>query len=350
MKRFHMKKDQSGAALCTATERSCPNGEFGHYDSEYEVLMAYEEAVTGGKVPGLAAMAGLRREEISASRQELEKDLAEANDETSYVEAIAFNIHPLDTARQREILSTHSDDSSRSVSVRERIAAITNSKVILDSLSEEETHPEVIDAVAENPHLAQSSADALLARFTGERLGTLKRYVAYGSRRLLEKETGPAAEEPREVITQSSVLDSEVQAARPVREIAQELIQAYSDFNKTFTALDASFSSMSGFVNKSSSFPGAVKEEIAAVLASPRAYGRALHGGGIAGKPALERASISFEKAPSLRAQKVIRKLVENQLRRKGLNYGVAFDGDKLVITPVTSEELEILYQANRSS
>lgn len=74
MKRFHMKRDQSGAALCTAVERSCPNGEFGHYDSQYEVLMAYEHAINEGKVPGLATLTSLKREEISASREELERD------------------------------------------------------------------------------------------------------------------------------------------------------------------------------------------------------------------------------------------------------------------------------------
>lgn len=349
MKRFHMKKDQSGPALCTAVERSCPNGEFGHYDSQYEVLMAYEHAINEGKVPGLATLASLKRGEISASREELERDLTEATDETSYVEAIAFNIHPLDANRQREILTAHSDDSPRSVSVRERIANITNSKAILDSLSEEETNPDVIDTVAENPHLEESSATILLSRFKGERLETLKRYVAYGNRRLLEERV-PVAENARETEVQATAPNNEVQEPRPVAEIARELIQAYADFNKTFTALDTSFSSMRSFVNKSNSFPGAVKEEIEAVLSSPRQYGRALHGGGIAGKPALEKASISFEKRPSLVAQKVIRKLVENQLRRKGLNYGVAFEGDKLVITPVTSEEMEILYRANRAS
>jgi len=163
-KRWHMKLDQSGAGECFATVKDCPNGEFGHYDSAYEVSLAYEHKVRTGEIPGLTMIRTLRREEITEQSSELRAELAGIDNNEDYLLSIATHLHPLDGQMQHELLEKHSGDSALDRSVRAKIAEMSESSNVLNHLVEHEDNYEVLQGLMSNRQASDENLRAIYAK------------------------------------------------------------------------------------------------------------------------------------------------------------------------------------------
>lgn len=152
--KYHMKKDESGPAVCNANVKQCPNGDFGHWSNEAEVWEAYE-AVNFDKT--LSSTLSKKTIQDKARRQSYEDkkealaDLRKAK--TSLDREIALSsIPPGDAVWERFADSSEKD---------ERIWAaqkINGSKSKIIDFIEYENDPEVLEAFAKNPTLEKADA------------------------------------------------------------------------------------------------------------------------------------------------------------------------------------------------
>lgn len=160
-KKYHMKLDQSGAGICEASERECPNGAFGHFGSEYEVMLSYERSIENGEVGGLSTIVTLRNDEIKEQRKTMADEINSSKTDESYIEAVTFNLHPLDGAQQLKLLKAHTSSSPKDVAIREHIAKFSQLPKVLEQIAETEDNNYVYLTLAGNKAL---ESDEIMTR------------------------------------------------------------------------------------------------------------------------------------------------------------------------------------------
>lgn len=330
MPKFHMKKDQSAAGECFATERACPNGEFGHYDSEYEVYMAYEYAVANGKLPGLSMLISLKKDEVAQQRLVMAAELGKAKTDQEYVNAIAWNIHPLDASEQLRLLELHKGATAKDVAVRAELAKLTNSSKVLEEIANGETDEHVASTALSNKHMSDSDATYLAGKHSASALvGISMKQRAQARAGQPQARTLPRPDTPRPA------------AKRTNGEVASAMVTAAENFNEHFGKIDANFRALS------KEFADAGEPEIARAFTSQRSYSRAHMGGGITidgqTKSCLTRVGIDFEvKLTPEQAQKAASGL-QPYLDKNFPGYTATANGSQLSVKTVSEEELASL-------
>lgn len=350
MSKYHMKKDQSGAAPCTASQQDCPNGDFGHYSTPYEVYVAYELAVEKGEVPGLATIQVAIRKETTEQAADLRRDIAAAATDGDYISAVQFNLHPMDGATQRQLLAEHDSDTERNIAVRQQVAAVTQQRAVIAHMVEHERDPAVLEQLIENDLLTHDQQDDVLEKLSDNHPAlhrVLSRRLAHQRDRAYEvsQHTQPVSAAPsrqdaspntrsqqgRPFNTTSRSPQTTTPPTRGPAVIAQEMIDNHKNFETMFLPVNRKLQTIRQQLQNAAAREDSPRqrqryENAAAALSEQCVYGKANLYGGINGQPALERATMQFPRPHDRTTTKLIEKNVENTLQAQGKDVHVEYD------------------------
>lgn len=152
--KFHMKKDESGVAICNASVKDCPNGDFGHWDTEEEVWTAYEASnydKTFSKTLNKKDIKDKARRNLADEKKQALDLLRNAQDDDD--KNIALSMIPgKDYIWDK--FSESDDPAERMWSARK----IDGSKSAIIDFIENENNPDVLMAFSENTSLEKDQA------------------------------------------------------------------------------------------------------------------------------------------------------------------------------------------------
>lgn len=159
-KRFHMKADGSGPSICTASERACPNGDYGHHDSPDKVWASFELSMSDKTIP--ATMTAIRNhilEEVSEQRKIAKEWEQEAKNESD-VQTAYGAYHPADNQTYSKFILSE-DPAKRSIAAKR-----LNNETALNNFIETESDLSLLMDLSDNIHLSDDQADQVEEKIT----------------------------------------------------------------------------------------------------------------------------------------------------------------------------------------
>lgn len=154
---YHMKRDESGVAICNASVKDCPNGAFGHWETADEVWTAYEESncdKTLAKTLNKNEIKRKSRKNIAEEKKEALKMLKNAQDDED--RDIALSMIPANDY----IWDKFADSSKKDERLWAAKKINANKTAIIDFIEYEED-PDVLCAFAKNPTLEEEQAEKI---------------------------------------------------------------------------------------------------------------------------------------------------------------------------------------------
>lgn len=231
--KYHMKRDESGVAICKADIQSCPNGEIvGHYNSEAEVWAAYElqqseqlaKTITKNDITEKA------NNEILDDRELAYSELAQATNIEEKEQALRL-LNMSDTTTYEKL--------SRSPDAHERTIAaerLTNERTI-NQLINKENNIDVLSALAKNPTLTKTQAQNIYTTmnkngattidkefFIKDYANTQKRQIENTNQSATKPQPTPAKPQPTDNQTQQ--YSQTIHGIRPQKDIIQSIKKA----------------------------------------------------------------------------------------------------------------------------
>lgn len=151
---YHMKRDESGVAICNASVKTCPNGAFGHWETADEVWTAYEASnydKTFAKTLNKNEIKKKARQNAAEEKKEALEMLRNAEDDED--RNIALSMIPANDY----IWDKFSESSQKDERLWAAKKINANKTAVIDFIEYEED-PDVLYAFAENPTLEKEQA------------------------------------------------------------------------------------------------------------------------------------------------------------------------------------------------